>query len=335
MKRGHLRDDVEAFLAVGLGEAELQAYEVLLDRPSSTVGDVAAAIGGTPRRVQRLLADLEFKGLATRLPERNARYLPTPPDIAVEALIARRQEELQRARAAAVRLREKTLAAKEPRPNERVVELVTGRDAQARVFEQIQRGAKQEVLSIERPPYVVGAHTGNAAQDDAMVRGVVYRNILEADALEIPGKAEHVRYMMAAGEQTRVLSGLPLKLVMVDRRIAIIPLDIARASESALLLRPSSLLDALCELFESLWQRATPLGFGAEAGAPKQALASDDVTRLLPLLAAGIKDKVIAHQLGISARTLDRRLVELGRSLGARTRFQAGWLAALRAVGKL
>jgi DNA-binding NarL/FixJ family response regulator len=48
------------------------------------------------------------------------------------------------------------------------------------------------------------------------------------------------------------------------------------------------------------------------------------------MLAAGLKDDAVARQLGVSKRTLDRRVQELMRNLGAWTRFQAGWLAALR-----
>jgi len=41
-----------------------------------------------------------------------------------------------------------------------------------------------------------------------------------------------------------------------------------------------------------------------------------------------MNDKSIEHELGMSSRTLARRIVELTGRLGASTRFQAGWLAA-------
>ncbi|MHA3705265.1 LuxR family transcriptional regulator, partial [Jatrophihabitans sp. YIM 134969] len=51
---------------------------------------------------------------------------------------------------------------------------------------------------------------------------------------------------------------------------------------------------------------------------------------LLTLIGAGLKDEVIARQLGISARTLRRRSQELLAELGAANRFQAGAEAARR-----
>jgi DNA-binding NarL/FixJ family response regulator len=49
------------------------------------------------------------------------------------------------------------------------------------------------------------------------------------------------------------------------------------------------------------------------------------------LLAAGLNDKGIAHEVGISVTTLNRRVAELMKSFGTRTRFQLGWRAALDA----
>jgi len=46
-------------------------------------------------------------------------------------------------------------------------------------------------------------------------------------------------------------------------------------------------------------------------------------------MGVGMNDKAIAHNLQISIRTLERRVADLMHSLDTRTRFQAGWAAAL------
>jgi DNA-binding NarL/FixJ family response regulator len=58
-----------------------------------------------------------------------------------------------------------------------------------------------------------------------------------------------------------------------------------------------------------------------------------DGDTLVSLLAAGMNDKSIAQELGISARTLERRILDLFRSLDSKTRFQAGWQSAHRTRG--
>ena len=95
-------------------------------------------------------------------------------------------------------------------------------------------------------------------------------------------------------------------------------------------MRSSALLDALYAMFELLWNKAAPITFtqtGAlRTGEPASRVPAD-AERLLPLLATGLNDKAIAHELGISASTLNRRIAELMKAVDARSRFQLGWLA--------
>jgi DNA-binding NarL/FixJ family response regulator len=102
---------------------------------------------------------------------------------------------------------------------------------------------------------------------------------------------------------------------------------------SAALVRRSRLCDALRELFEAHWAQAVPVFSGtggtttANEGHP-DLLPAD--RSLLHLLNAGLKDEAILRQLGISERTLRRRINELTARLGATSRFQAGAQAVRR-----
>jgi DNA-binding NarL/FixJ family response regulator len=99
-----------------------------------------------------------------------------------------------------------------------------------------------------------------------------------------------------------------------------------------LLVRSSSLLEALCEVFELLWRNATPFPSSAaeHAVAARRSSAS-----LLSLLTSGLNDKAIELQLDMSHRTLARRISELMKELGATTRCQLGWLAAQRSIARV
>lgn len=55
-----------------------------------------------------------------------------------------------------------------------------------------------------------------------------------------------------------------------------------------------------------------------------------EVRELLRLMGTGALDETIARELGLSARTLRRRITRLQRVLGARSRFQMGVVAAER-----
>jgi DNA-binding CsgD family transcriptional regulator len=84
-------------------------------------------------------------------------------------------------------------------------------------------------------------------------------------------------------------------------------------------------VEALTMLFELMWDRAAPvpdMDFGD---------ARPDLRRfLLQQLAAGAKDEQIARTLGLSLRTVRRRVADLLIELGVDSRFQAGAEAVRR-----
>ncbi|MEW1804635.1 transcriptional regulator TrmB, partial [Streptomyces virginiae] len=89
-------------------------------------------------------------------------------------------------------------------------------------------------------------------------------------------------------------------------------------------------LDALDALFETVWRNAHPLALSATDG---EAEATVEVgpqgpteldRRILGLLLAGLTDLTAAAQLGLSARTLHRRLRHLMDLAGVRSRMQLG-----------
>jgi sugar-specific transcriptional regulator TrmB len=325
------------FQVLGIVELEERAYRWLLAHPRSTLREIAQALSLSARKTQRLLDAIEAKGLTTHSPEHPCRYLPAAPDMALQALIMQRQKDLQSARAAASALQEQ-VAAQRHGEQEQVIELITSREAEAQVFEHMHRTAQEEVITLIRWPGRVSRldvpsdEHGNS-QREALARGVKFRSIVDAEFLAVPGAVERIRADMKTGEDVRVFPSLPFKLLVADRRIAIIPLNLQQPGSPVLLVRSSTLLDALCVLFDMLWDRAAPIGIGhAAMGETDTPTARwiKEVEDLLPLLAAGMNDKAIAHELGLSLRTLNRRIGDLSKGLDARTRFQAGWLAALR-----
>ena len=83
-------------------------------------------------------------------------------------------------------------------------------------------------------------------------------------------------------------------------------------------------------LFETLWRLSVPLHRPEpELGSrPDQPVLRD--RQVLLMLAGGATDETIARQLGVSSRTVERRVRALLDRLGAETRFQAGAQAARR-----
>jgi sugar-specific transcriptional regulator TrmB len=314
---------------LGISAQEQKVYETLLANPGSTISDVARRARMTRPGAMRVVRALDAKGMANRLPERVARYFPTPPEVAMDLLMTKKQDELQRARVVAQRWQGKQRpGAIEDQP----IEIISGREAIMRRFQHIHRISRNEIVCLERPPYVVSATYHYAdVQKHAMARGVGLRTIIDNSVLDIPGKLESLARNIASGEVIRILPRMPMKLLIADRRLALVPLTLEQARDIALVLRPSLLLDALLDLFETMWERAAPFGTAAvSVPRSEKARRAIDFDRLVSLLAAGMNDKSIAQELGVSARTLERRILDLVKVLDARTRFQAGWQAAHR-----
>jgi DNA-binding NarL/FixJ family response regulator len=90
------------------------------------------------------------------------------------------------------------------------------------------------------------------------------------------------------------------------------------------------LLSALISYFEIAWERAYPL-WPNQAGDDLVELRPGDIDELdgqiLALLLAGMTDQALAGQLGLSLRTVQRRIRVLMDKAGVDTRIQLGWYA--------
>ncbi|MFF7337117.1 LuxR C-terminal-related transcriptional regulator [Streptomyces sp. NPDC008163] len=314
---------------VGLDEGAERAYRLLLHRLGLSPQELADAHDLTAHQARQSLDRLVASGLAT-VTGRPARYTAIDPRHGLTALIRARQAELDAATTAlesyAAEYHERVLRA-DPR---RLVEVIEGPAAVADRLRDLVVGAEQEILAFDTPPYLTVPSSMAGMERDALARGVTVRAVYAAEVLRLPGRAEPVKELAALGEQARVVPRVPLKMVMADRRAAMIPLTSNEESvrTAAVLVRQSRLCDALVELFEAKWFQGAPVF--APAPTTDRPDLSPAEQALLSLLNSGFKDEAIARQLGVSERTLRRRTAELVERLGATSRFQAGAQAVRR-----
>lgn len=310
---------------LGVSGEDEAAYRALLERPRSTLMELVKPTGRGQTALRRSLTRLAELGLVSLLPGRPTRYVAARPDVAVDALVARRGEEFERSRAAARLLTTEVPVEGRHRPEDQV-EIVVGQEAVAAQFRYLQQSAEEEMLVLDRPPYAQNPVEPNPAEDPMLARGVSLRAVYAPEAFEVPGALELTASAMAAGEQARVHTNVPFKLVVVDLRSALLPLtdDQVESVESALVVHNPTLVSALAEMFELLWRVATPLVVTAQVPTPGSSVDALDDEPLVALLAAGLKDEAVARHLGVSLRTVQRRISAVMLALGARTRFQAG-----------
>jgi DNA-binding CsgD family transcriptional regulator len=312
---------------LGLTDDQEAVYVALVDVSSATADELGERCPGV--RVGPVMAALERAGLVSRLAGTPDRYVAAPPDVALELLARSREQDLARARLSVAHLAARYRQARVTTQPHEVIEVVATREATVRRWEQLQRSARQQVRSFDRPPYVAPSSAANPVEEEMLAAGVAYRAVYHPAGFAIPGRPAAVRAMIAAGEQARVTESIPVKMFIADDQLGLIPLEVNGSAESSLIIRASSMLDTLIALFELVWERAVAIHAGGELPTAGEGPGEEEGT-LLGLLATGLTDAAIARHLGTHPRTVQRRVRELLDRLGASTRFQAGLQAVRR-----
>ncbi|MET7278790.1 helix-turn-helix domain-containing protein [Kribbella sp. NPDC005582] len=293
--------------SLGLDAAQEELYERVLTNPGLQVDP------DTPERA--VLDQLVSRRLVRRSDDR---YTAVPPELALQRLLDDRRLELDRA---AARVRElERLHRATPDPEQQVpVQFVPGDEA-PHFQRAIHATTRNQLRALETPPYGKPFELGDTEPEvGAIHRGVRHRIVYSREAVDVQG-LDVLRLTLTIGEEARVAGDVPLRLSIFDDAVATMPLRTGRpVTEGLLVIRPSALLDALIALFEQVWSTALPLSPDLTDG-----LDPDDDRTLIALLAAGMGDQAIARQLGISLRTVGRRVQRVQTTLNAATRFQAG-----------
>lgn len=312
--------EVGGFLhSLGLSEVENRIYLHIVQARQQTALDIAKATGIDQRLVRDGLENLEAHALVARTDDRTPRYFATPPATALEALALLRKREVDRALTHATDAL--TTLNEAARPTDELIEIVNRPEALTLTAMHATSKATSDVMVFSRPPFIKMDPDPEAAFT-GWPKGVRVRYIFDQDTLETPGFVEHIETTPKPGEELRVVPRLPMKLVIVDKQIAFLPLS-DQIAGSGLIVRASTLVEMLNVLFEKFWEEALPVDALAQA-------EGDEANKLLSLLASGLTDESIAKKVGISTRSLRRRIARLQQELGARNRFQAGAQAVRR-----
>ncbi|BFU45439.1 transcriptional regulator TrmB [Krasilnikovia sp. MM14-A1004] len=320
--------------ALGLNPGDEAVYGALAGRARAGPAELGGLLHVPVAEVEASLSHLIACGLVTSTPD--GVYAAAPPAIALGALISERRAELRSAELALVTLAEEHRRAMAGRSISELIEVVTGVEAIRHRFAQVQHAARREVRSFVTAPFVAVPPGENPVESQQVAQGVRYRVVIDRPALAEPGVVAETLESLRLGVQVRVAESLPIKLMLADAELGLVPLTAVAGEEpGAVLLHRAGLLTAMDALFEIVWRHAHPLDAGALDGptAPDGTDVETDVPtaldrRILALLLAGLTDQAVATQLDLSLRTLQRRLRHLMDLAGVQSRMQLGWYAA-------
>ncbi|NEA33275.1 helix-turn-helix domain-containing protein [Streptomyces sp. SID13031] len=313
---------------------EEQAYRLLVGLSVARSAELAEVARLPQQEAVEVLQRLQAKGLVTVQPGDDPVFRPLPPDVALGTTLLRRQESLESARKTVASLSEEYRASASRRDAHHLVEVIVGATPLRDRLRDLQESARTEILWFCRANPLAMQGAENTEEYGALSRGVRYRAIYERALLETPGELDTIAEGISWGEEARALPTLPVRLAIVDRATAVCPLvrdeEAGIGEPTAAVIGRGQLLDALLALFESHWEAATPVRLQSEGAAPDPEGLDDNERFLLSLLVAGVPDKSIASQLGISRRTVQRRLDRLMALAGVDTRTGLAFQVARR-----
>jgi DNA-binding CsgD family transcriptional regulator len=314
--------------ALGVSADDERHYQRVLPFSGSTVADVAGALGVPPERVPTTLAALIGLGVVridgdrvTVLRRDQVLSAALVREAATAAQVRERLDDLARAVPLLV------AAGSRPAPGEvedvRVLdgEMSTGGNALELLTALIEQ-SRGDLLFLRPDTWQMPRESAmSRVVGRAVASGRRSRAVYPLRALhEAP---ETLRTRVDEGEEVRLIDDLPTRLFVITGTHAILPEPLGYADEPRLLVRQGALVAALTLLFELYWEQAVPV---SELSVPR----SRERTFVLRQLRSGAKDEQIARTMGLSLRTVRRRIAALMIELGADTRFQAGAEAVRR-----
>ncbi|XIE79119.1 LuxR C-terminal-related transcriptional regulator [Streptomyces sp. SBR177] len=256
-----------------------------------------------------------------------------PPDIALEALLARqraelaqKQEEIERSRVAVAGLLADYSALRHGQRSDGVERLVGVAAIRARLEELADR-ARREALAFAPGGPQPGDNraAGRPLAEATLKRGVGLKTVYLDSVVNDQASRAHAQWLTSLGAEIRTVPSLPMRMHVIDREVVLVPLDPEDSSKGAVVIHEAGALVGFCALFDQVWDSATPFG---EAPERESAEATPQEIALLKLLAEGLTDEAAARKLGVSLRTERRMITELSKRLGAASRFQLGQRAS-------
>ena len=334
----------------GLGPLAGRVLERLVTEPELSSEAVAEMLGVTPGTAERALQALENENLVVRVGDRPTCWSAGPPRSTLGSLLAQRRQELARAELYMEELHEAYRSASHRRVTSDLFEVVESAEQVGVRYAQLLASSRHEVLHLAKPPYVTrsvrvegtAVPTAPTTVSDAPTAevpvpdGVRLRSVYDTDGITDTVSLRTALSGTARGGELRLLAGLPMKLVVFDETAGIMPLRQEDPSTGSLIVHSTTLLAVLTALFESVWERATPVSLDSSPGRPPITATEPDsrppgrMGDILTLLRAGLTDDAIARVLGLSRRTIQKHISETAELLGARTRFQIALLARER-----
>jgi HTH-type transcriptional regulator, sugar sensing transcriptional regulator len=262
-----MADRHNELVSLGLTGYEARTYLALISRDRYTAAQLARESGVPRQRIYDVLAALTERGLVRPLPGRLVRYTAVDPASAIERLMAAHRAEFSRLEQVTAGLVEALVPAwthgrEETDPLD-YVEVIRDQEILVDRFEELLAEADHEILSIAKLPYVISDNpTSLDTARRLTANGGRVRAIYESAALEDPSFVAELGRFVAAGEESRLATRVPMRMCIADGARVLMSLRdpvAGTTSTTNILIDHSALAQCLTYAFETMWSQAKPV----------------------------------------------------------------------------
>lgn len=320
---------------LGVDEATFAVYHALLSHPDSTPEQIAALVNCSVPEVEELMATLRKLELLVPTWTNPESEHAVHPRVGLTGLAERRRTELTKllgelkeAEASAEVVAEQYNELLTARSSGDV-EVIKGRENASRRIEELASKARETFWGL------VPAHVDDVVQPadqspdfGLLGRGLRMRTIYLQSMTASKQALDYAATIHRLGGEVRSTPTLPMRLLILDHEIAIMPMDPNSPTAGAVIHRTPAVVSVALALFDAYWARASEM-FDPDDRDDDTPLTPHEA-EVLRLLAGGAKDEQVARLLGISLRTARRITANLSERLDAASRFELGVAAAKR-----
>ena len=183
--------------------------------------------------------------------------------------------------------------------------------------------AEFELMTAQPQSGRDAASVANAVLRDtaALERGLAMRTLYQHSARRSTFTQQYVAQVTPRGAEVRTLDEFFNRMIIVDRRIAVIPAS--EDNKVAVAVSEPSVVAFFVDMFDRTWQRARP--FSSRNPSMLRSIAVEQRAMTIRMLIEGHSDPVSAKRLGVSPRTYAGYISDLKTEYEAATRFQLGY----------
>ncbi|MET9666777.1 helix-turn-helix transcriptional regulator [Streptomyces sp. NPDC006475] len=314
--------------SVGLEKQDHDVYRALLLHPNWDISDIERDLGLSEDALRATLDRLSKLSLL-RSSTSTEHFVPANPEVGLTPLLQHIEAELDERRATLSRDRAVMAALTSEYTALRIqagtegLEHLHGLDSVRTRLRELSQQAATEVRAF-MPGGALSAGALEACRPldgHNLARGVRMQTVYLDSVRKDHATVDYATWFTAQGGQARTIPSLPMRLILCDRSVAVIPVNQDASREGAFVIHLKSVVAALNTLFDLVWERATPLG---EVPVSDCDGPSERDLALLKMLDDGLTDEGIGRKLGVSIRTVRRLMADLLMRLNAQSRFQAG-----------